>query len=78
MPLLSVAVNVVDVEPLTQMVGLVATALTLGLSTVTVTVLVAVQPLASVVTMVYACVEPGVAVGFDTAVELSPADGLQA
>ena len=81
MPLLSVAVNVVEVVPVPparQIVGLVATALTVGLSTVTVTVLVAVQPLASVVTIVYACVEAGVAVGFDMAVELSPADGLQA
>ena len=79
MPLLSVAVRVVDVVvPVVQIVGLVATALTLGLSTVTVTVLVAVQPLASVVVIVYACVEPGVAVGFDTVLELSPADGVQA
>jgi hypothetical protein len=77
--LLSVAVNTVDVvPPARQIVGLAATALTVGLSTVTVTVLVAVHPLASVVVMVYVCVLAGVAVGFDTAVELKPVFGLQA
>ena len=64
------------VVPDVQMVGLVATALTLGLSTVTVTVLVALQPFASVVLMVYAWVDPGVAVGLDTVLELSPALGV--
>ena len=63
--------------PDVQIVGLVATALTLGLSTVTVTVLVAVQPFASVVLMVYAWVAPGVAVGLATVLELNPIDGVQ-
>ena len=58
------------------MVGLVATALTLGLSTVTVTVFVAVQPFASVLVMVYAWLAPGVAVGLATVLELSPALGV--
>ena len=71
------AVNTVEVVvPDVHIVGLVATALTLGLSTVTVTVFVAVQPFASVVLMVYAWVDPGVAVGFDTVLELSPALGV--
>ena len=54
MPLLSVAVNVVEVvPPVVQIVGLVATALTVGLSTVTVTFAVALQLLASVIVTVY-------------------------
>ena len=40
------------VPPLTQMIGLAAITFTLGLSTVIITVLVAIQPLASVVVIV--------------------------
>jgi len=76
--LLSVAVKTVDVvPPVVQMIGLVATALTVGLSTVTVTLAVAIQLLASVMVTVYVVVAAGVAVGFDTVLELKPDDGLQ-
>ena len=59
------------------MIGLVATAPTLGLSTVTVTLAVAIQLLASVIVTVYVVVAPGVAVGLDTVLELKPALGVQ-
>ncbi len=77
-PPVSVAVNVVDVVPLAQMVGCAATALTLGFSKVTVTVLLAVHPLASVVVTVYVVVEVGLAVGLCTMLELRLAEGLHA
>ena len=75
MPLFGVAVIAVEL-PL-QIVGLVAAALAVNWSTVTVVVAVALQLLASVIVTVYVVVEPGVAVGLCTMLELRLAEGLQ-
>ena len=75
MPLFGVAVIAVEL-PL-QIVGLVADALAVNWSTVTVVVAVALQLLASVIVTVYVVVEAGVAVGLCTVEELMLADGLQ-
>ena len=70
-------VAVIAVELPLQIVGLVAAALAVNWSTVTVVVAVALQLLASVIVTVYVVVVPGVAVGLCTVPELRLADGLQ-